>query len=470
MATPIPSNRVSFACEQLAEISGGKLSGPRLDRILGVVTDSRAVTPGSLFVALVGERFDAHAFVEQAASSGASAVMVRRGSQVPESVTAIHVDDTLVALGQLARAHRRAWGGQLIGITGSAGKTGTKELTAAGLQAAGRRVLKTLGNLNNRIGVPHTLFQLDASVDTAVVEMGTSEPGEIAALAEMASPDIGVVTRVGLAHVEKLGSLEAVADEKTALLRALDAHGVAVAYGDDPLLRARASVIRAKRRLFFGTEASSDVRLLESSVGPEGTRARLLVEGRPVEIGLRLFGEGAVMNAAASLAVSAAMGLSLEATAQGMAQVAASPGRLQPRSAERGILIIDDSYNANPLSAELALRTAERVARHRGAPLLVALGDMKELGLGAAEAHRQLGERVADVAPQLFVGVGEHMRDAVAVAQRRGIETLWYEDSAAAGAEALRERLPDGAVLLVKGSRSVQMERMLEPLLEEPAR
>ncbi len=469
MATPIPPNRVSFGREQLVEITGGSLSGPPLDRISGVVTDSRSVTPGSLFVALVGERFDAHAFVEQATRSGASAVMVRRGTQLPESVTAIHVDDTLRALGQLAHAHRRAWRGQLIGITGSAGKTGTKELTAAALQATGRRVLKTLGNLNNRIGVPHTLFQLDPSVDTAVIEMGTSEPGEIAALAQMASPDVGVVTRVSLAHIEGLGSIEAVAHEKAALLRALDARGVAVAYGDDPLLRARASVIRAERRLFFGTEASNEVRRVEWSVGPEGTRARVLVEGQPVELTLRLFGEGAVMNAAASLAVAAAMGLSLEAAAQGMAQVPASPGRLQPRVGERGILIIDDSYNANPLSTELALRTAEGVARHRGAPWIVALGDMKELGPRAREAHRQLGQQVAELAPQLFVGIGEHMRDAVAAAQTGGIETLWYEDSTA-GAEALRGRLPDGAVLLVKGSRSVQMERMLEPLLEETVR
>ncbi|MBW2224131.1 MAG: UDP-N-acetylmuramoyl-tripeptide--D-alanyl-D-alanine ligase, partial [Deltaproteobacteria bacterium] len=205
-----------------------------------MATDSRAVEPGNLFVALRGERFDAREFVTQAVDAGAAAVIVERGASLPGHVSAVEVADTLLALGDLAKVHRAAWNGKVVGITGSVGKTTTKDLVAAALQSSGHRVLKTAGNLNNRIGVPMTLFQLDETVDTAVIEMGTSEPGEIARLAEIAAPDIGIVTRASMAHTEGLGSVEAVADEKVSLLHAIAPDGVAVAYGDDPPLKKRA--------------------------------------------------------------------------------------------------------------------------------------------------------------------------------------------------------------------------------------
>ena len=463
MATPISTNQAQFGRDEVISATGGTPGGPAWERVRGVVTDSRAIEPGNLFVALRGERFDAHEFAADAAEAGATAVIVERGTSLPAHVSAVEVEDTLHALGNLARAHRDAWNGKVVGITGSVGKTTTKDLTAAALQSSGHRVLKTAGNLNNRIGVPMTLFRLDESVDTAVIEMGTSEPGEIARLAEIAAPDVAIVTRASLAHTEGLGSVEAVADEKVSLLHAIAHDGVAVAYGDDPPLKKRASVVGAKRKLFYGRTAGNDVRVIDWDVAADGTEARFQVRGQEVEIAMRLLGEGAVLNAAGALAIAFGLDSPLEDAARGIAGVAPSPGRMQPRSGTGERLIIDDTYNANPASLEVALNTARAVAEGRQAPLVVVLGDMKELGAHSEDAHRKVGELISDAGVFLFVGCGEAMRKAVGTANPRGVDTLWFEN--ASECEGLSERLPLNAVVLVKGSRSMEMERAVGPLL-----
>jgi UDP-N-acetylmuramoyl-tripeptide--D-alanyl-D-alanine ligase len=463
MATPIPINAAAFSLDQVLSATGGRAIGPTWGSVSGVVIDSRSVQPGNLFVALRGERFDAHKFVDRAAEAGATAVLVERGASVPEAVSAVVVDDTLRALGDLAHAHRLAWNGQLIGITGSVGKTTTKDLTAAALESAGRRVLKTGGNLNNRIGVPMTLFRLDSNVDTAVVEMGTSEPGEIARLAEIASPNVAIVTRASLAHTQGLGSVEAVADEKVSLLQALGRDGVAIAYGDDLPVKKRAAVVNAKRKLFYGRAAGNDVRVIDWDVHPGGTQARYQVRGQEVEVELNLLGEGAVLNAAGSLAIALALQLPLEEAVRGISQVAASPGRMEARTGTDQRLVIDDTYNSNPASVEIALDTARMIAGKRNAPLVVVLGDMLELGAQSEEAHRSVGELVANADVFLMVGCGKGMHIAVSTANARGTDTLWFEDASECG--QLSDRLPLNAVILVKGSRSMEMERVIAPLL-----
>jgi len=468
MATAIPPNAASFRSAQVAAVTGGKLSGPSWESVSGVVTDTRAVADGNLFVALRGEHFDAHDFVERAAEAGATAVLVERETTLPGHISAIHVDDTLRALGDLAHAHRSAWSGTVIGITGSVGKTTTKDLTAAALGANGRNVLKTAGNLNNRIGVPMTILQLSPSFDTAVIEMGSSEPGEIARLAEIAAPDVGVVTGATLAHTEGLGSVEAVADEKMALLRALGSDGIAVTYGDDSALKKRAAVVAVRRKLFYGRAAENDVRVLDWEVDQSRTRASLKVRGQATEVTLQLLGEGAVLNAAAALATVFGLDLSVEEAVRGMATVEPSPGRLHPRRGAGERLIIDDTYNANPASVEVAVATARAVANHRGVPLVVVLGDMKELGAQSPEAHRRVGELLADADVFLFIGCGEAMHEAVDVANARGTDTLWFED--AADFSQLWGRLPLNAVVLVKGSRSMGMEHAVTLMLEEDGR
>ncbi|MEM7434595.1 MAG: UDP-N-acetylmuramoyl-tripeptide--D-alanyl-D-alanine ligase [Myxococcota bacterium] len=464
MATSIPKNSARFTREQVLAITGGTTFGPDWDVAEGVVTDSRTVVRGNLFVALRGERFDAHGFVAGAAEKGAVA-LVDRTTDLPSDVSGIVVDDTLRALGDLGAAHRASWSGTLIGVTGSAGKTTTKELLGAGLRASGHQVLQTKGNLNNRIGVPMTLFQLDASHGTAVIEMGTSQPGEIPRLAEIARPDAGIVTLASLAHTEGLGSVGAVADEKMALLRALGPEGVAVVYGDNEPLRKRAAVLEARRTLLYGRAAENDVRVLGWSVERERTLATMQVRGRSVSVSLRLLGEGAVLNAAGAVTVAYGLDLPLEPIIAGMADVAPAAGRLVPRKGVEERLVIDDTYNANPASVAVALSTAKAVADERRAPLVVLLGDMKELGTESAKAHQQVGSLVAEAEVFLFVGCGHEMHAAIDAANARGIDTLWFEDSA--DCAQLADRLPLNAVVLVKGSRSMQMERALAPLLEE---
>lgn len=468
MATSIPSNEARFTRDEVLVTTRGTPVGPPWESACGVVTDSRVIAPGNLFVALRGERFDAHAFAAQAVEAGAVAVVVERGATLPEHVSAVEVDDTLRALGDLAHAHRRAWNGKVVGITGSVGKTTTKELAAAALRSAGHSVLATKGNLNNRIGVPMTLFQLDGDVDLAVVEMGTSEPGEIARLAEIAAPNVGVVTHASLSHTEGLGTLGAVADEKVSLLHALDADGIAIANGDDGPVKKRAAVVRAKRKLFYGRAAGNDVRVVDWDVDTRGTVARFQVRGQGVEIEMGLLGQGAVLNAAGALAVALGLGEPLEDAARGIAGVEPAPGRMQPRSARGDRMVVDDTYNANPASVEVALGAARAIADKRDAPLVVVLGDMKELGAQSDDAHRKVGEQVADVDAFLFVGCGEGMHIAVDAANARGTDTLWFED--AGECREIGDRLPLNAVVLVKGSRSTQMERVVTPLLEEERR
>ena len=465
MATPIPWNLAPFTRDAVLAATQGSPRGPEWESIRGVVTDSRAVEAGNLFVALRGERFDAHQFAAQASTDGATAVVVERGTVLPAEVSAVEVDDTLVALGNLARAHRTAWNGQVIGITGSVGKTTTKNLAAAALRSAGRSVLATSGNLNNRIGVPLTLFQLDASVDTAVIEMGTSEPGEIARLAEIARPDAAIVTRASLSHTEGLGSIEAVADEKVSLLHALGADALAIAYGDDGPVKKRASIVPARRKLFYGRAAPNDIRVLDWEVDAKGTTASFQVRGQGVELQMGLVGEGAVLNAAAVLALAFGLELPLAEAARGIVEVEPTPGRMRPVAGAGDRLILDDTYNANPASVEVALSSAHAIAERRGAPLVVVLGDMKELGAQSEAAHREVGTLVADANAFLFIGCGDEMRHAIEAANARGVDTLWFEDSGEC--RGIGDRLPLQAVLLVKGSRSMEMERVMTPLLEE---
>ncbi len=466
MATPIPKNAATFTAEEVVSATGGEFRGD-WESVTGVTTNSRAVEPGNLFVALRGERFDGHAFIDQAIEAGAHAVLIDRQATPSDGLPAVVVDDTLEALGDLAHAYRKAWAGTLVGITGSVGKTTTKDLLAAALEANGCAVLKTQGNLNNRIGVPMTLFRLEPRFNTAVIEMGTSQAGEIPRLAAITAPDVTVVTYASMAHTQGLGSVEAVADEKMSLHGALTAEGVAVTYGDDGALRKRAAMVRARRKLFYGRASENDVRVLDREVVEGGTRATVQVRGDAIELRLVMLGEGAVLAAAASLAVVFGLDLDPHKAAKGMSGVTPSAGRLHWRRGRDDRVLIDDSYNASPASVELALETAKQVAELRQAPLVVALGDMKELGDHSERAHKRIGSQVAASGAFLFVGCGSEMHAAVDVASAEGADTLWFEDSSDCG--ELADRLPLNAVVLVKGSRSMAMERVLEPLLEEPS-
>jgi len=461
MATPIPVNHATFSLSEVVQATGGVLHGEPCE-VRGVVTDSRAVEPGSLFVALRGERFDGHRFVGQAVSSGAGALVIASDADLPEpGVASVRVADTTTALGDLAAHHRVRWGRPVVAITGSAGKTSTKELVAAALDAGEGRVAKTRGNLNNLVGVPMTLFCLDESHEVAVIEMGTNAPGEIPRLGALGRPDVAVITLVSAAHTEGLGSLADVAREKTSLISSLTESGIAVLNADDAQLSD--ADLGGRRAILFGRDEGADVRLRAVTVDAElGTAARYAVKGvGEVEVRLLLLGEAAALNAAAALAVAIARGVDVRAAALRLSSVEPTPGRLCPLS-DGTYCVIDDSYNANPRSTQLALETARAVADARGVGLVAVLADMKELGAVSAAMHREAADLAVEVANRGVVLVGPEM----AVAARPGVTHV--ADAADAIGPA-RSFARSGDVILVKGSRSMTTERVVSALAGEGA-
>jgi UDP-N-acetylmuramoyl-tripeptide--D-alanyl-D-alanine ligase len=481
MATPIPRNQARFTLAEIAMVTAGEVVGGALDRaITGICTDSRAVEPGNLYVALRGETHDGHRFVAQAFERGAAAALVARSADLAGAQALIVVDDTLHALGELAHAHRKRWGGRVIGITGSAGKTTTKELTHAALVACGVRALRTEGNLNNLIGVPMTLFCLDASVEVLVLEMGTSARGEIARLAQIAEPDVGVVTSVAAAHAEGLGSVEGVAQEKAALLASIPERGATVCFSDEPKLLAQLSRVRAKRLALFGRAESADVRLVAHALDTAGGALRmtcqLAVQGAGMQHAtLRLIGEGPALDAAAVVAiVMAELGAAaLSKALAGIADVEPVAGRLVPLEGPHGSIVLDDTYNANPASMAVSIAAACELAKARGGRALLVLGDMRELGALSVEEHEKVGRLAAQAGVALIVGSGPEMAVAVQAAReqaaRAGLKIdIAHNDDPRYVASLVLQRLTPPDVTLVKGSRGMRMERVLPPLIARP--
>lgn len=473
MATAIPENHARFGLDQVAALTGGDLlpgTAPA-DVAVGVSLDSRRLSPGGLFVALTGERHDAHAFLGAVEAAGAFA-LVRRGHPAlaeHPNLRGVAVDDTLFALGELARAHRAAWKGRVVGITGSMGKTTTKRLMAAGLAGVGTRVWATPGNLNNRVGVPMTLLALDERYDHAVIEMGTSEPGEIARLAAIGQPDVGVVTHVAAAHTAGLGTLEGVAVEKGAMFAALAPHQVAVGCGDDEHVARQLELSPALRKVRYGLGADNLWRARVVSLDAKGTRVALdrapdeRDPGAQLELRLRLLGDSAAENIAAVAAVLEALGFVAHQSFHALAAVEPEPGRLVPHLVAGERLVIDDTYNANPASTAMAIKTAARIAAEAGHPLVAVLGDMRELGRTSVSDHRAVGSLLAGLKARLLITAGPEMRAAARAARERGVQVHETGSSEAAALAALA-LVRDRDVVLVKGSRSLTMERVVAAL------
>lgn len=480
MATPIPRNEAVFTFAELTAACGGELAaGDPASSVRGVTTDSRQVRPGELYVALRGERHDGHAFLPQVHAAGAGAALVSDPAHVPAGLARVVVADTRRALGDLAREYRRRWGRRLVAITGSAGKTTTKELTAAALGGLGLRVLATRGNLNNDVGLPMTLFGLTDAHDVAVVEIGTSGPGEIARLAEICEPNAGVVTTVALAHVERLHSLEEVAVEKCALLRALPDDGIAIYGRDTPELEALRGSFRGARVISFGAGEGAEVRLARRELRADMTsRCTLQLAGEPnaLEFDLKLFGGGPAVDAAAALAVVWAWREphELSVAAAALAKLESLPGRMRPCKGRGGSLIIDDSYNANPASMRSSIAAVRELADLRKGRGVAVLGDMAELGAHAEAEHERLGRELvmaglaeAYLCGPLMEATARAARAEVRRVRAKGPHVQHFADALSSVPELLRSLAARDA-LLVKGSRSMAMERVVDALRLDP--
>jgi UDP-N-acetylmuramoyl-tripeptide--D-alanyl-D-alanine ligase len=426
--------------------------------LCGVSTDSRTIARGELFVALTGERFDGHDFVAEVEGRGAAALLCSR--PVRASVPVLQVVDTERALGAVARLHRQLFTGVLVALTGSAGKTTTKEMIAAILAQAGQ-VHATRGNLNNEIGVPLTLLGLEPGVRFAVIEMGAGKPGDIDYLAQIARPDVALVTNALPAHLERLGSIEEVAYTKGAIYAALPQSGVAVLNIDDAFAAQWLARIGARRvvRVSGRGDPAADVRAREVVIERGMASFTLEMPGESLHIALGLPGVQQVANVVAAAGVAVALGLGAAAVSAGLEVLRGVTGRMQPVTTRAGCTVIDDTYNANPGSAFAAIDT---LASFPGTRALV-MGNMAELGASAAELHHAVGERARQRGIELLLVTGPHAA-AMARGFGSGAEVFATRDELVA---ACRAHDRAGLVMLVKGSRSAGMEAVVAAMLEK---
>ncbi|HWG10343.1 MAG TPA: UDP-N-acetylmuramoyl-tripeptide--D-alanyl-D-alanine ligase [Rhodanobacteraceae bacterium] len=421
----------------------------------GVGTDTRKLDKGDLFVALKGEHHDGHDHLAQARERGAAGALV--GRRVAIDLPQVVVADTLLALGDLASAVRAQRRTRVVGITGSNGKTSVKTLVASILQRHGRTHANA-GNFNNEIGLPLSLLAMPQDSEYAVLEMGAGKPGDIAYLAAIARPEVGLVNNIAPAHLERMRSLEGVAETKGALYQALPADGVAVINADDAFAEFFVGLAGTRRILHFGFGGKADVRAEAIELQADGSVFVLVTPQGRTRVQLSLAGRHNVANALAAAAIATALDVPLATIVTGIEDARGAGGRLQWREAPGGWRVIDDSYNANPGSTEAAIAT---LSLQPGERWLV-LGDMAELGANAAALHARIGEsaRVAGIDRLFAVGaLSTHAVQAFGTGARHFAEQ-------AALADALREALHAGVTVLVKGSRSSRMENVVAALLD----
>jgi UDP-N-acetylmuramoyl-tripeptide--D-alanyl-D-alanine ligase len=459
---------IAFRASDALGWTGGRLRrGAAETELRGVSIDSRTLAAGQLFVAIRGPSHDAHAFLDAALARGAGGLLVERGRELPTTPDAnlpvVEVEDTTRALGALAAGHRAGFRGPVVAVTGSNGKTTTKEMCAA-ILAVARPCLKTRGNLNNQFGLPLTLLERDAAHRAIVVEIGMNHRGEIAPLAAIARPSVGVITNVGTAHLEHLGSREEIALEKGDLVAGLDAGGVAVLPAEDPLALAQGA--RAPGPVVtFGRVAHADVRAEEVvALGERGFAFELAAREGRTRVRVAGLGEHTVSNALAAAAAALAAGASLGDVCAGLGEFRPVGGRMERLALPRNIILINDTYNANPQSVEVALRSlAELKGRSRG---FAVLGDMAELGPDAAAAHAAAGRLAAELGIDFVFALGTHAPALAKGALEGGMDPGRVHvgrDHAETAAEVERWLQGDDWVL-VKGSRSMRMERVVESL------
>lgn len=447
----------AFSLAEITPLLRGTLRGEDLF-FSQVGIDTRTLAKGALYVALSGERFDGHDFVREAEKAGACAIVAEK--RVETTMPVIQVRDSRYALGRLAGLNRGEFSKPLVGITGSAGKTTTRQMMQTVLAQAGS-VLATEGNLNNEIGVPLTLFRLGPEADYAVIELGASGLGEIAWTGSLATPDVGIITNASEAHLEGFGSLENIVSAKGELIDSVRGSGTVVLNQDDPAFpqwRARAG-LRPVLSVSAEGNAGASFRAESIREDADGVAFTLVADVvTPTEVRLPIPGRHNVANALLVAAAAHSLGVSMEQVASGLAGTPAVAGRLAPVALRPGLCVLDDSYNANPASMAAALHTLAAMP----APRFALLGDMAELGGQAGEQHRKLGELARQLGIEHLMVTGRHASD-----YGSGFgDGTHIEDSPEALADRLWEELGESASILVKGSRSAGMDRAVTRLRE----
>ena len=449
----------TLTLSQIAALAGGSLAAGNAETTVSrVSTDSRTLQSGDLFVPLRGENFDGHKFIEQAVERGAVGALVEASwtGKTPADFGLIRVPETLVGYQTLAANYCASLPLKVIAITGSNGKTSTKDFVAATLVKK-FRVTKTEGNFNNHVGLPQTMLEANREDQIAVWEIGMNHPGEIAALAKLAAPDAAIITNVGIAHIEFMGSREAIAAEKGALAEAVGPGGTVILNADDPFSEGIAKRTGAKVVL-AGIE-NGLVRATDITQHSTGSEFTILEGAHRCRAQLPVPGIHMVQNAMLAVATGRLFGLSLEECAVGLASTPLTKARLQIKEIG-GIDFIDDSYNANPDSMKAALRTlVELDAEGRR---IAVLGEMGELGSESEAGHREVGEAAAALQVDELIAVGATGATIARAAEKAGLKNTAAVESASEAAARLGQSAAPGDLILIKGSRSARMERVLE--------
>jgi UDP-N-acetylmuramoyl-tripeptide--D-alanyl-D-alanine ligase len=456
--------------EILAAVKGRLVSGDPHARFSGFNSDSRSTGPGEIFWALKGDRFDGHDFVSRAVRQGASGMVIQEGFKAsPKTsphIVVIAVHDTLRALGDLAAWWRRQHNTKIAAITGSSGKTTAKEMTGAILEM-GNKTLKNPGNHNNLIGLPVTLLKLENSHQRAVVEMGMNHKGEIARLTEIANPDVAAILNVGMAHLEGLGNIDGVAEAKTEMMEKSSPEAKIVLNGDDKVLMKHAARFN-REAVTFGLAEGNNIRGTHiKNRGSDGMGFDLTFNGDTWPINLGVSGTHNVKNALASAAIALCLDESPEHIVKGLGAFSGIKGRFQSIPFEKDILLIDDTYNANPSALKAALHSAAPLVNKEGR-FIVGLGDMLELGATAVSAHREAGGRVATSGASWFFAMGtlaEDMKKGALAAGMPANRIIIVKTHAELTREIIGKIEPKDLIFL-KGSRMMQFEKVSEGLQE----
>jgi UDP-N-acetylmuramoyl-tripeptide--D-alanyl-D-alanine ligase len=455
-------NRLSIS--QIVELAGGKLeSGDGNILIDKASTDSRTLKRGELFVALRGENFDGHNFIQAAEKAGAAGAIVDVKWNGKTKLAIIRVQDTLVAYQNLAANYRKSLSLKVLAITGSNGKTSTKDF-AASVLGQKFRVTKTEGNFNNHVGLPRTILEANSQHELAVWEIGMNHPGEIATLAKIAAPDAAIITNIGVAHIEFMGSREAIALEKGALAEAIGPNGTVILNADDPFSPQIAKRTRA-RTIFAGIENGS-VRATDIQQSPDGSEFTIIESAHRCRAQLPVAGLHMVQNAMLAVAAGRTFGLLLEECAAGLAAAPLTKARLQIRDIN-GVQFLDDSYNANPDSVKAALRTL--VELDVDGKRIAVLGEMRELGDESERGHREVGEAAAQYRIDCLIAIGDNAAPISDAAENAGLEQTISVSSTTEAAEKLAEIAEPGDLVLIKGSRLARTEDVIAKFATQTA-